>query len=133
MAPFDDTVATNTQLVIITDKTMAAPKTIRLFDEISVLNQIINDDSQVHKLHQCIDPYSVSIKRHRILRQAIAQLYDLQHPIDLVNLSWYLADHALLDEVGGFRYLQYIARFHNSTASISYRDLHPIDKVETAS
>ena len=133
MTPFDGITVPITPQVSIGEKTMAAPKTIRLYDEISVFNQIIRDDSQIHKLRQCIDPYSVSIKRHRILRQAIAQLYDLKHPVDLVNLSWYLADHALLDEVGGFRYLQYIAGFHNSNASISSRDLHLSGKVETAS
>ena len=87
---------------------MATPTTIRLFDEISVLNEIINDNSKIHKLRECIDPYSVSIKRHRILRQAIAQLYILQHPIDLTSLTWYLADHALLNNVGGSRYLLFI-------------------------
>lgn len=95
---------------------MATPITIRLFDEISVLNEIINDNSKIHKLRECIDPYSVSIKRHRILRQAIAQLYFLQHPIDLTGLTWYLEDHALLDDVGGSRYLQYIANFPNSSS-----------------
>jgi replicative DNA helicase len=102
---------------------MAAPKTIRLFAEITVLNEILNDDSKIWKLRQCIDPYSVSIKRHRILRQAIAQLYCLQHPIDLDNLSWYLADHALLDKVGGYRYLQFVAEFHNSTVLNKQRSM----------
>lgn len=96
---------------------MAIPRTIRLFDEISVLHEIIHDNSQIHKLRECIDPYSVSIKRHRILRQAIAQLYYLQHPIDLASLAWYLEDHALLDDIGGSSYLQFIADFPNSTSS----------------
>lgn len=107
---------------------MAMPKTIRLFEEISVFNEIINDNSKIHKLHECIDPYGVSIKRHRALRRAISELNSRQHPIDLVNLSLYLADHALLDEVGGFKYLRYIAVFHNSTVSKPIQDLHPSDK-----
>jgi replicative DNA helicase len=111
---------------------MAAPKTIRLFAEISVLNEILNDDSKIWKLHQCIDPYSVSIKRHRILRQAIAHLYCLQHPIDVENLSWYLSDYGLLDEVGGYRYLQFIAKFHNPASLISDQAVHPTDNIESA-
>ena len=79
---------------------MAIPTTIRLFDEISVFNEIINDNSKIHKLRECIDPYSYSIKRHRILRQVIAQLYFLQHTIELMSLTWYLADQdrQLVDE-----------------------------------
>ena len=111
---------------------MATPKTIRLFAEISVLNEILNDDSKIWKLRQCIDPYGVSIKRHRILRQAIAHLYCRQHPIDVENLSWYLADYGLLDEVGGYRYLQYIAKFHNSALLGSHQAVHPADRAETA-
>ena len=91
---------------------MAACRTIRLFEEISVLNEIMRDNSQIYKLRQCIDPYSVSIRRHRILRQAIAQLYCLQHTIDLTSIALYLADQDLLGAVGGYRYLRYIAEFH---------------------
>ena len=112
---------------------MAVPKTIRLFAEISVLNEILNDDSKIWKLRQCIDPYSVSLKRHRIIRQAVAQLYCMQHPIDVENLSWYLADHGLLDEVGGYGYLQYIAKFQNSASLDPYQAAHPADSAETAS
>ncbi len=112
---------------------MTTPATIRLFDEISVFNEIINDNSKIHKLRECIDPYSVSIKRHRILRQAIAQLYFLQHPIDLTSLTWYLADNALLDEVGGSRYLQFIVDFSNSTSLNSSPAVHPSHNVDTGS
>jgi hypothetical protein len=133
VATFDDTGATITQQVITAGKTMATPKTIRLFAEISVLNEILNDDSKIWKLRQCIDPYSVSVKRHGILRQAIAQLYRMQHPIDVENLSWYLADHGLLDDVGGYRYLQYIAKFHYSASLGSHHTVHPANSVETVS
>ncbi|BBO70944.1 hypothetical protein DSCA_48740 [Desulfosarcina alkanivorans] len=95
---------------------MATPKTIRLFDEISVLHEIIHDNSQIHKLRECIDPYSVPIKRHGILRRAMAQLHYRQHPIDLASLARYLEDHALLDEIGGSSYLQFIADFPSATS-----------------
>lgn len=94
---------------------MAAPKTIRLFEEIAVFCDIIQDNSKIYKLHQCIDPYSAPIKRHRIIRQAISRLHALNHSIDLASLACYLADHDLLDEVGGCRYLQYVADFHTET------------------
>ncbi len=112
---------------------MAAPKTIRLFEEISVLNEIIRDNCTIHKLVECIDPYSVSITRHRILRRVFAELYGLQHPIDLVTLGEYLSDRGLLESVGGFTYLHYIAEFHNSKQLNSCQDLHPSRKIDTAS
>lgn len=112
---------------------MAIPPIIRLFDEISVFNEIINDSSKIYKLRECVDPYSASIKRHRILRQAIAQLHILQHPIDLISLTWYLADHALLDDVGGSKYLQFIADFPNSKSAASLRGVQPPDNADTGS
>jgi hypothetical protein len=133
VATFDDTGATITQQVITAGEAMATPKTIRLFAEISVLNEILNDDSKIWKLRQCIDPYSVSVKRHGILRQAIAHLYCMQHPIDVENLSWYLADHGLLDDVGGYRYLQYIAKFHYSGSLGSHQSVQPAKSVDTVS
>jgi replicative DNA helicase len=96
---------------------MARPNMIRLFEEISVLNEIIRDNCKIYKLRQCIDPFSASIKRHRILSQVIGQLHALNQFIDLTSLACYLADHDLLDEIGGCRYLQYIADFHRSGAA----------------
>lgn len=110
---------------------MATAPIIRLFEEISVFNEIIKDNSKIHKLRECIDPYSISIKRHRVLRQAMAQLHILQHPIDLMSLTWYLADHALLDEVGGSRYLQFIADFPGSKSLDSPPGERSTDNADT--
>jgi len=96
---------------------MARPNMIRLFEEISLLNEVIRDNSKIGKLRQHIDSHCVSIRRHRILSQVIGHLYALNHVIDLTSLACYLADHDLLDDVGGCRYLQYIADFHRSGAA----------------
>ena len=93
---------------------MATPRTIRLFEEIAVLNEIIRNNAKIYKLQECIDPYSAPIRRHQILRRAMSRLYFRRHTLDLMSLAWYLADEGLLEAVGGCRYLEYIAEFHRA-------------------
>ena len=98
---------------------MTLPKTIRLFEEISLLNEVIRDNANIYKLQECIDPYSAPIRRHQILRKAMSRLYFKRHTLDLMSLAWYLADQGLLEAVGGCQYLEYIAEFHKAKPSPS--------------
>jgi replicative DNA helicase len=57
---------------------------------------------------------------HRIIYQAMVELYKLSRPVEIIVLLQYLADRQLLDQVGGEAVLYEILTFVPTAANASY-------------
>ncbi|MGD8703359.1 MAG: DnaB-like helicase N-terminal domain-containing protein [Desulfosarcina sp.] len=95
---------------------MKTTNVIKLYEEISVFNEILTDNSRIgHKIgFFFVDTFS--IRRHRLLRRAIATLYGLNSPVDLATLTAFFSERGLLEAVGGWRYLKYISQYNQKNS-----------------
>ena len=103
---------------------MKTTNVIKLYEEISVFNEILTDNSKIgHKIgFFFVDTFS--IRRHRLLRRAIATLYGLNCPVDLATLSAYFSSRGLLEAVGGWRYLKYISEYNQNKSGLQIGTLN---------
>lgn len=85
--------------------------------EQSVLGSILLDKDAIIKIADILLPRDFYKKSHRLIYEAMLDLYNNQEPIDLINLTNRLKDKKQLDEVGGASYLSDLV---NITATPSH-------------
>lgn len=74
--------------------------------EKSVLGSLLNDEKSIDEVMPIIKTPSVFFKKeHRLVFECILNLYNKNHPIDLLTVSDALKSMSKLDEVGGDYYL----------------------------
>ncbi len=74
---------------------------------------------------QCIEKIQVGAEifydlRHQTIYTALAEMFDVRTPIDIITLQQKLKDKQLLDEVGGIAYLNSLQDAVPSAANLTY-------------
>lgn len=88
--------------------------------EISVLGSMLLDNDAIDLVVQIIDKNSFYKKAHKELFQAIVDLYDKGHAVDLVILKEELERRSILEDVGGITYLMEIEESVPLAANVEY-------------
>jgi replicative DNA helicase len=88
--------------------------------EISVLGSMLLDNDVIDLVVQIIDKNSFYKKAHKELFQAIVDLYDQGHAVDLVILKEELGRRSILEDVGGVTYLMEIEESVPLAANVEY-------------
>ncbi|MBI3671818.1 replicative DNA helicase, partial [Candidatus Azambacteria bacterium] len=82
--------------------------------EQSVLGSILLDKESIIKVADVIQPKDFYKKSHRLIYEAMLDLYQNQEPIDVLNVTNRLKDKKQLEEIGG---ASYISSLVNSIAT----------------
>jgi len=69
--------------------------------EEAILGGILLDPQAMNQISDILTVSAFCLESHQIIYQAALTLYQKDKPTDLMNVSTYLTDHKLLDEVGG--------------------------------
>ncbi len=73
--------------------------------EQSVLGSLLIDKDAMIKVADILNPYEFYKDAHRLIYEAMLELYTAKEPIDLLSLTTKLEEKKLLDEIGGRSYL----------------------------
>ena len=84
--------------------------------EQSILGIMLIDNRTIPRVFEKISAQDLYNSRHRVIMQAITELYDKDNPVDLVILKDYLAAKNQLENAGGGLYLSQIATAELTTA-----------------
>lgn len=89
--------------------------------EESVLGSLLIDRDAIIRISDFLVPDDFYVDKHRIVFEAILDLYQQHDPIDLLSLSNRLQDLKKLDEIGGRSYLSYLtSKVPTSAHVVSY-------------
>jgi len=69
--------------------------------EEAILGGILLDPEAINRVSDCLSPEAFYITAHKDIYQAALRLHSQGKPTDLLSVSAWLADHSLLDKVGG--------------------------------
>jgi replicative DNA helicase len=69
--------------------------------EENILGGILLDANAIIRVIDVLSPDAFYIESHRIIYQAVLDLYEQQKPTDILAVSNWLKDHKLLKKVGG--------------------------------
>jgi replicative DNA helicase len=69
--------------------------------EENILGGILLDSNAIIRVIDLLNPDAFYIESHRIIYQAVLDLYEQQKPTDILAVSNWLKDHKLLKKVGG--------------------------------
>ena len=73
--------------------------------EQSVLGSILLDKESILKVADTLSPKDFYKKSHRLIYEAMVDLYQEQEPIDVLNVTTRLKDKKLLEDAGGASYI----------------------------
>lgn len=91
--------------------------------EMSILGAAIQDAHCVKMVAECPDE-DIYDNRHKLIRDAIAEMYQAQKPVDLVTLNTQLEINNRLDAIGGTGYLLDLIAYVPTTANVkAYLDI----------
>jgi replicative DNA helicase len=88
--------------------------------EVKVLGAMMLDQNAVSKVIEVLKPEHFYEKKHRIIYQAMQNLYEASEPIDSVSLFEELRKENKLDEIGGVTFITRIANDISSAANVDY-------------
>ncbi|HRY91641.1 MAG TPA: DnaB-like helicase N-terminal domain-containing protein, partial [Candidatus Gracilibacteria bacterium] len=77
--------------------------------ERSVLGSILIDKEAISKIADFLLPEDFYHDSHALIYQAIFDLYDRRHPVDVITLSNLLEERKQLEQIGGSSYLASLA------------------------
>ena len=86
--------------------------------EQSVIGGLILDNDRWEQVSECMTKHDFYSNAHKVIFQAINELFDERKPVDLITLSERLEQQSQIDAVGGFSYLVDIAKNTPSAANI---------------
>ncbi len=86
--------------------------------EQSVLGGLLLDNRRWDDITDLITPDDFYSRHHRSIFAAIRELYENQHPVDVVTTSEWLQKSGKLEEIGGLAYLGSLAKNTPSTANL---------------
>ncbi|HNW71837.1 MAG TPA: replicative DNA helicase [Candidatus Paceibacterota bacterium] len=88
--------------------------------EKAVLGSIMLRKDAIHEIEDIITPDSFYAEKHKIIFQAMLDLYLKNEPIDMLSLSTKLGEKKLLDSIGGNQYLAEVANGVPSSTNIKH-------------
>ena len=87
--------------------------------EQSVLGGLLLDNRRWDDITEIVNPEDFYSRHHRSIFTAIRELYEHDHPVDVVTGSEWLQKSGKLEEVGGLAYLGSLAKNTPSTANLA--------------
>ncbi|MFH1187666.1 MAG: DnaB-like helicase N-terminal domain-containing protein, partial [bacterium] len=92
--------------------------------EQSFLGSLLIDKDAIIKIADIIRPENFYKEKHRIIFEAILDLYEKREPLDLLSLTNRLQEKKQLEEIGGRSYLMNLVGSITSASSIvSYANI----------
>ncbi len=88
--------------------------------ERSVLGSMLRDNGMIGDVLQIIRLENFYLDAHQKIFQAMTQLYDRSHPVDLVTLAEHLKEQKQIEDVGGYSYLAELWDAAPTAANASY-------------
>lgn len=88
--------------------------------EMAVLGAMMIEKESVPKGIELLTPESFYLKEHRIIFEAIRNLFEANEPVDTVTLYNELKKSGYIDQVGGGAYLSKLTQNISSAANIEY-------------
>lgn len=86
--------------------------------EASLLGAILIDSDAIVKIADIVQPFDFYDPKHQRIYEAILQLYEKHHPIDVLTLSDQLKSSGFIDYVGGATYLTQLTNFVPTAAHV---------------
>jgi replicative DNA helicase len=88
--------------------------------EVSVLGGVLLENEALNRVLELVNEGDFHREAHRQIFAALLHLYERNEPADLITLSEALQNRAVLEEVGGVEYLNYLVNSVPTAANISY-------------
>jgi replicative DNA helicase len=88
--------------------------------EVSVLGGVLLENEALNRVLELVNEGDFYREAHRQIFAALLHLYERNEPADLITLSEALKNRAVLEEVGGVEYLNYLVNSVPTAANISY-------------
>ncbi len=92
--------------------------------EQSVLGGLLLDSRRWEDITDVVNPEDFYNRHHQTIFQAIRELHERDHPVDVVTASEWLQKKGKLEEIGGLAYLGFLAKNTPNTANlVSYAQI----------
>ena len=101
---------------------------INIDAEEAILGGILIDPMAINRVANILRPEALAITVHQHIYRAALALYSKEQPTDLMNVTTFLADHNLLEVVGGESKLVMLAARTVSAVNIDQYALLVVDK-----
>lgn len=88
--------------------------------EQAVLGAVLLDSDALVTAQEKVHPHDFYRTSHRLIFEAMVELFENQEPVDLVTLTSLLRDKKQLEEVGGVQYLTELAHGVPTAANVDY-------------
>lgn len=88
--------------------------------EKAVLGSIMLRKDAIHEVEDILTPDSFYAEKHKIIFQAMLELFQKNEPIDMLSLSTKLNEKKLIDNIGGNQYLAEIVNIVPSSTNIKH-------------
>ncbi len=88
--------------------------------EQAVLGSIMLRKDAIHEVEDILLPETFYSEKHKIIFNAMLELFGKHEPIDMLSLSTKLNEKGLLDSIGGNKYLADLANSVPSSANVKY-------------
>lgn len=88
--------------------------------EQSILGGILINNDAMNQVMDIVSPEDFYREAHAALFEGMVTLYERGEPIDIITLSQFLSQKALLDTVGGVDYMASLVEAVSTSAGISY-------------
>jgi len=88
--------------------------------EQAVLGSVMLRKDAIHEIEDMVSPDSFYVEKHKIIFQAMLDLYLKNEPIDMLSLSTKLGEQKLLSKVGGNQYLAEIVNTVPSSTNVKH-------------
>ena len=88
--------------------------------ERALLGSIMLRPEAIHEIMDIIKPEAFYAEKHRIIFQAMAELFQKNEPIDLLTLSARLTEKKQLEQIGGTNYLTELVNLVPSSANAEH-------------
>jgi len=87
--------------------------------EQALLGSILIDKDAIIRVADLISPYDFYKDSHRIIYEAITNLFAKHEPIDILSLANLLEENNKLEQIGGRAYLAHLSNFTATSANIT--------------
>ncbi len=88
--------------------------------EMAVLGAMLIEKEAVPKAIELLAPENFYLKEHRIIFEAVRNLFEANEPVDTVTLYEELKKSSQIDAVGGAAYLSKLSQNISSAANVEY-------------
>lgn len=88
--------------------------------EQAVLGSIMLRKDAIHEVEDILTPSTFYSEKHKIIFNAMLELFGKHEPIDMLSLSTKLNEKGLLESIGGNKYLADLANSVPSSANVKY-------------